>query len=161
MTTVNNNTLHTEIYLIIPIEYIPLYKKILTCFSELGENIIKNCDFTCNCSKGKIIMECWIMFQSALAARNLGEVKKEKLFIKYIEARLNTVCDCDTEDVDCVYTIIPIDKSGILKAQINCDHVEIPNFYIDVNTGKLYSEDSGSENVIDFELKDDKLNIVK
>ena len=161
MTELVNKSEQMEIYLTIPIEYIPLYKKLLICLSEIGEDILKTCDSTCKCSKAKVVMECWIMFQSALASRVLGEVKKEKVFIKYIEARLASVCDCVKDDTDCVYTILPIGNDGILKAIVDCKDVEIPNFYIDINTGMLVSEDSGSSEAIDFELIDNKLSIIK
>lgn len=161
MINVINESLQKEIYLIIPTEYIPLYRKILTCLSEIGVDILKTCDSTCKCSKAKGVMECWIMFQSVLAARTLGEEKKEKVFIKYIEARLNNICDCVVDDTNCTYTILPVGGDGILKAQVDCDDVKIPNFYIDVNTGQLISESDGDSENINFEIIDNELSIRK
>lgn len=161
MAKLVNKSEQMEIYLMIPIEYIPLYRKLLICLSDIGEDILKTCDSTCKCSKAKVVMECWIMFQSALASRALGEGKKEKVFIKYIEARLASVCDCVEDDTKCIYIIFPVGEDGILKASVDCNDVEIPNFYIDVNTGRLISEDSGSSETINFELIDNELSIRK
>lgn len=158
MINLINESLQTEIYLIIPTEYIPLYRKLLMCLSEIGEDILKTCDCTCKCDKPKAIMECWIMFQSALAARTLGEDKKARVFIKYIETKLANVCDCSQNDIGCTYTILPVGEDMKLRVVTDCEDKHIDNFYIDMNTGILHSE--GDSDIL-FDVMDNNLVIKK
>ena len=61
------------------------------------------------------------------------------------------------------FLLIPfnVDAATSATLKIDCNDVEIPNFYIDVNTGRLVSEDSGSSEAINFELIDNELSIRK
>ena len=56
MAKLVNKSEQMEIYLMIPIEYVPLYRKLLICLSDIGEDILKTCDSTCKCSKAKVVI---------------------------------------------------------------------------------------------------------
>lgn len=80
-----------QIYLTIPVEYKEIYNKILILLSNLGEEILRDCSNLNNCSKTKDVIECWIMFQSAIASRELNDNKKEEVFIKYIKTKIENL----------------------------------------------------------------------
>lgn len=72
---------------IIPGEYLPTYKKLLYALSKIGKQIMDDCAYSCK-QGGHNIFVCWQLFQSAIAAYNIGETKKADLFIKYINSQL-------------------------------------------------------------------------
>lgn len=82
----NSNT-EEYIYLTIPIQYTSTYKKIMIVLSEYGEDMLKDCKATCK-DRNSNIIDCFNMFNSALAAYQLGKVKLADTIIKYIDAKL-------------------------------------------------------------------------
>jgi len=74
----------------IPDKYKDLYKSICEKVEKVGEDIIRDCEATCKC-KNTPIINCWVMFQSLLAAYNLKMKKQEKMFVKYITEQLKLV----------------------------------------------------------------------
>lgn len=75
------------VQLIIPGDYLPTYKKLLYALSKIGKQIMDDCAYSCK-QGGHNIFVCWQLFQSAIAAYNIGETKKADLFIKYIDSQL-------------------------------------------------------------------------
>lgn len=76
------------IYLVVPIEYRLLYQKLLIALSDFGVAMINDCNSGCS-AKNKTIIDCWNIFQSAIACKALGQEKTAKVFINYITAQLN------------------------------------------------------------------------
>lgn len=74
-------------YMTIPGEYLDVYKTLLYALSKIGKQIMDDCAYSCKQS-GHNIFVCWQLFQSAIAAYNIGETKKATLFINYIKAQL-------------------------------------------------------------------------
>lgn len=143
------------IYLTIPTEYVVVYKRLMQCLLDSGINVLKQCDCNCKNNKTRIIFDCWCAFQSAIAAKKLGMEKEADLIIKYILAQLDLNCSPD-EVCDC--NILPIDVTkGILEVQTNCDKCDIPSFYIDVDTGELYSDYTGVSSSTEFEVINNEL----
>lgn len=143
------------IYLTIPTEYVVVYRKLMQCLLDAGINILKQCDCNCKNNKTRIIFDCWCAFQSAIAAKKLGQDKTAEVILKYIIAQLELACTCE-EFCDC--DILPVEVAkGILEVISNCEKCNIPTFYIDVNTGELYSEYQGEEPPVEFKLIDDNL----
>lgn len=75
------------IYLIIPKEWIKTYHSLLYMLASVGKQIIDDCSYTCQGS-GRNIFTCWNLFQSALAAKALGDSRKAQFFIDYIDNEL-------------------------------------------------------------------------
>lgn len=80
---VNNNL----IYLTIPKTWINTYYKLLYLLSVEGKNIIDDCNYNCS-NKGNNVFTCWNLFQSALAAYTIKDIKKANLFLDYINKQL-------------------------------------------------------------------------
>lgn len=79
------------IYLTVPIKYKCVYEKLLIKISELGIDLIKDCNIICDCLN-KSIITCWNLFQSACASYALGEIKLADFMIDYISKQLNFNC---------------------------------------------------------------------
>lgn len=76
------------LYLSIPYEWSNTYYKLLYLLAYDGKNIIDDCNYTC-ANKGNNVFTCWNLFQSAIAAKELGEDKKATLFKDYVDKQLN------------------------------------------------------------------------
>lgn len=124
------------VYLTIPAEYICIYHKLVMAVSEMGKDIIDDCNYTCQ-NKGKNIVNCWNLFQSAVANYNLGNYKEANFYIKYIDKQIELIYKNDKH----VYpTSMPvkITPDGRLHATVSCCSQQ--RFYVDAETGKLYRE---------------------
>lgn len=71
----------------VPEEYKEIYNVLLNKLNSLGEDVLKECMSYCKCEH-QTLMNCWYMFQSLLAARQLNMTKHEKTYLKYIKEQL-------------------------------------------------------------------------
>ena len=150
------------IYLTIPTEYVVVYRRLMQCILEAGIDILQQCDCNCKNNRTRILFDCWCAFQSAIAAKKLGQEKEANIIIKYILANIDLICSCkedeDIEDI-CNCQILPIDVSkGILEVISDCEKCNIPTFYINANTGELYSEYNGSDEEVNLDVIDGNLS---
>lgn len=92
------------IYVTIPYKYVCIYRCILELLSDYGLDVIKDCSANCN-EKNCTVIECFNMFNSAVACYKLGKEKEANLIIKYVDSKLkqlyknynkNTVCTFPT-----------------------------------------------------------------
>lgn len=150
------------IYVTVPAEYICVYHRILAMMADYGEEMLKDCKASCT-NKNSGIIECFNMFNSAVAARKLKKDKLAETIIKYIKAKINQIY----RDIDnSTSFIFPVDENGQLKAFISCN--EKPMFYINPEDGELYEHKFGNgfeehfglgdeDNDISEEIERDKL----
>ena len=78
------------VYVTIPAEYICVYHRILIMLSDYGEEMLKDCKANCT-DKNSGVIECFNMFNSAVAARKLGKTKLAETLIKYIKTKINQI----------------------------------------------------------------------
>ena len=97
MEEINANLL----YLCIPKAWNNIYYKLLYLLADEGKNIIDDCNYTCS-NHGNNVFTCWNLFQSAIAANEVGENKKANLFINYIDKQL----DCYIKGKDIIIPTI-------------------------------------------------------
>ena len=150
------------IYVTVPAEYICVYHRILAMMADYGEEMLKDCKASCT-NKNSGIIECFNMFNSAVAARKLKKDKLAETIIKYIKAKINQIY----KDIDnSTSFVFPVDENGQLKAFISCN--ERPMFYINPEDGELYEHKFGNgfeehfglgdeDNDISEEIERDKL----
>lgn len=120
------------IYVTIPAEYICVYHRILAMLADYGEEMLKDCKASCT-DRNSGVIECFNMFNSAVAARKLGKDKLAEVIIKYIKAKINQIY----KDVDnSTSFVFPVDETGQLKAFVSCG--ERPRFEINADDGELY-----------------------
>ena len=126
------------VYLMIPSEWTCLYHRLLVYLADLGIDIVKDCSASCN-NKNQNIIFCWNLFQSAVAARQLGNNQQADFFIKYITEQLNLTYKHMGTDIYNGTNIYPISEDGRLRALCSCSENKA-TFKVDIETGRLYQE---------------------
>lgn len=86
------------LYTTIPKDYVYVYYSILTMLADLGEDMLKDCKATCK-ERNSGIIECKNMFDAAIAARALGNIKLADTIIKYLKAKINQILGTKNEFV--------------------------------------------------------------
>lgn len=142
-----NNLVEIEpeyVYVTIPAEYICVYHRILAMLADFGEDMLKDCKASCT-DKNSGVIECFNMFNAAVAARKLSNNdpdskygKLARTLINYIKAQINLIYKGKDNSTSFVF---PIDEDGQLKAFISCG--ELPKFYISSDDMELYEHKFG------------------
>lgn len=135
------------IYTTIPAEYVCVYHRILAMLADYGEEMLKDCKASCT-DKNSGVIECYNMFNAAVAARSLGDEKKATLIINYIKAKINQIYKGKDNSTSFVF---PIDENGALKAFVSCN--DRPRFWIDVDV--LYKQNQGLGFEEEYSLDDE------
>lgn len=120
------------IYVTIPAEYICVYHRILAMLADYGEEMLKDCKASCK-DRNSGVIECFNMFNAAVAARKLGKDKLAEVLIKYIKTKINQIYKDKDNSTSFVF---PVDENGQLKAFVSCG--ETPMFYINPDDMELY-----------------------
>lgn len=150
------------VYVTIPAEYICVYHRILAMLADYGEDMLKDCKASCT-DRNSNVIDCFNMFNAAVAARKLGKDKLAETLIKYIKAKINQMYRGVDNSTSFVF---PVDENGQLKAFVSCN--ERPMFYINSEDGELYEHKFGNgfeehfglgdeDNDISEEIERDKL----
>ena len=113
------------VYITIPAEYVCVYHRILAMLSDYGEEMLKDCKANCT-DKNSGVIECFNMFNAAVAARHLGQDKKAELIINYIKAKINQIYKGKDDSTGFVF---PIDENGVIKAFVSCN--DRPRFFVE------------------------------
>lgn len=113
------------IYVTIPAEYICIYYRILKLLADYGLETIKDCKAGCS-DKNTCAIECFNMFNSAVACKKLGKEKEAALIIKYIKAKLDQLNNSKANFV------FPTDKHH--KHKVFVTDKEIPTFGVTSTT---------------------------
>lgn len=119
------------IYITIPAEYVCVYHRLLELLTEYGIDMLKDCKASCK-DRNQNIIDCYNMFNSAVAARKLGldagnnyYIKLAKTLINYVDATLKTLYNKPCTDKS--FTIM-LDKHDGVEAIVHCNP---PSFEID------------------------------
>lgn len=130
------------IYMTIPADYVCTYHKILILLSEYGVDMLNDCQAGCS-NQNKSIINCFNMFNAAVAARKLGQDKTAETIMKYVNGQLNIIHNYNDIDTKIVF---PVDENGYLKAIVSCG--ENPTFIIDPETGLLWEKSIANDNEV-------------
>lgn len=123
------------IYSTIPSKYVITYHSVLTLFAEYGEEMLKDCKASCK-DRNSDVLECFNMFNSAIAAYNLGKLKLADTIIKYINTKLEQLGITLNDNF-----VLNVDSDGHIKILVNFDEeTQDLKFYIDEDDLHLYSE---------------------
>lgn len=146
------------LYLTIPADYICTYHKLLVYLADFGKNLLDDCSAACK-SNNKNIIDCWNLFQSALACRTIGQDKQASLFINYINKQLEQIYKNEDVKIFNGGNYYPITPDGKLKALCSCQGDA--TFHVDIETGKIYQDFINNKNNDEvFTIEDNDL-IVK
>lgn len=122
------------VYMMIPTEYVCVYHKLLVYLADFGKALLSDCSAACR-GNSKTIVDCWNMFQSALACKALGRDKEAQLYIDYIKAQLKLVYKGTGKEVYDDAFIAPLDRFGHLHGIVSCG--DVVKFMVDPETGEL------------------------
>lgn len=125
------------LYLTIPADYICTYHKLLVYLADFGKDLLDDCSAACKGSN-KTLIDCWNLFQSALACRTIGQDKQASLFIDYINKQLEQIYRGTDNKVFNGGNYYPITPDGQLKALCSC--VGDAKFEVDLETGQMYQD---------------------
>ena len=126
------------VYVTIPAEYICVYHRILAMLADYGEDMLKDCKASCT-DRNSGVIECFNMFNAAVAARKLNKLKLAETLIKYIKEKINMIYQGRDNSTSFVF---PVDENGELKAFVSCG--ERPQFFINPNDMELYEHKFGN-----------------
>ena len=143
------------IYVTVPAEYICVYHRILAMLADYGEDMLKDCKASCT-DRNSNVIDCFNMFNAAVAARKLGKDKLAETLIKYIKAKINQMYRGVDNSTSFVF---PVDENGQLKAFVSCN--ERPMFHINPEDGELYEHKFGNGFEEHFGLGDEDNDISK
>ena len=131
----NTNVQHTPleyVYITIPAEYVCVYHRILAMLADFGVEMLEDCKASCK-DRNSGVIECYNMFNAAVAARKLGKDSLAETLIKYIKSKINQIYKDKDNSTSFVF---PVDENGQLKAFVSCG--ERPKFWINPDDGELY-----------------------
>lgn len=120
------------VYVTIPAEYICVYHRILVMFVDYGEDMLKDCKASCK-DRNVSVIECFNMFNAAVAAKKLNKDKLAETIIKYVKAKINQIYQGEDNSPNFIF---PVDETGQIKAFVSCG--DIPTFEVDTDTMRLY-----------------------
>ena len=120
------------VYTTIPREYVDAYHRILAMMADYGEDMLKDCKASCT-EKNSGVIECFNMFNSAVAARKLGNTKLAETIIKYVRAKIEIIYKGKDNATSFIY---PLDEYGELNAIVSSG--DPIRFEIDADKGELY-----------------------
>ena len=126
------------VYVTIPAEYICVYHRILAMLADYGEEMLRDCKASCT-DRNSGVIECFNMFNAAVAARKLGKEKLAETIIKYVKAKINQIYHNKDNSTSFIF---PIDENGQLKAFVSCG--ELPKFEINPDDMSLYEHKFGN-----------------
>lgn len=144
------------VYMMIPSEYVCVYHRLLVYLSDFGKELLSDCSAACR-GTNKTVVDCWNVFQSAVACYNLGKLKEAETYIKYINAQLELIYKGTGNKVYDDNFIAPIDEEGHIKALVSCG--QQTKFYIDFDNGKLLEQYEGKEKQV-FTIDDENEPVV-
>lgn len=124
-------------YLTIPAKYVCVYHKLLCYLADFGKEQIDDCTASCK-GNGKTIINCWNLFQSAIACHTLGKDKEAEFIIDYIKTQISHIYKLENSNEFTSSMPIEITPDGKLKAYVSCNSET--KFYVDTETGKLIEE---------------------
>lgn len=145
------------IYVTIPTEYVCLHHKILVMLADYGEDMLKDCKAACK-DRNSTVIDCFNMFNAAVAARKLGKDKLAETIFKYVEAKVKQIYKGEDNANGLVY---PIDDQGYIKALVTCG--EHPILHINSDNGELvetFYEEVENNMSEDFYVDDENLLVV-
>lgn len=123
----------SDIYLLIPENYITIYQKLITLIINNNKAIKEKPDNIVN----KQIIDCWNLFQSAVAAYNLGFEKEADFFINFIDCNINNIIDKYGEIYNEIFYLEHPDMIGIRGSEITIDDID---FYVNNEDGNIYQK---------------------
>lgn len=106
------------VYTKIPIDYVCVYHTILTLMAEYGQDMLKDCKTRC-ADRSENILDCYNMFNSAIAANRIGETKLAETIIKYVKAKIKQISGIDCDNISFKFNIGENSEVPVIITTVN------------------------------------------
>jgi len=120
------------VYIFIPKEYVCVYHRILAMLADYGVDMLKDCKASCS-SRNSNIIECFNMFNAAVAAYKLNKTSLANTLINYVKAKITQMYSGRDNSTTFMF---PVDRRGEIKAFVSCE--DDVTFRIDPADGNLF-----------------------
>lgn len=139
------------VYMSIPRKYMCTYIRLLNMVSDIGKRLLDDCNATCK-GDGKNVMNCWNMFQSAIACYNVGKAEEADFLINYIEKQVYNLYS--NMGISYNQTLeVPVTEGGGVKAICTCgeeikividekDNASYEDYVLHKDDGKVFVKDN-------------------
>lgn len=107
----------------IPKKYLPIYKAIIILYAELGYDSLQDCKTFCK-GRNKDIIDCYIMFETAISAFYNGNEKLCNTIMTTLKAQLNLLAK---NNIGKLNFTIPLDSKGNINLFVVSDLQEKEN----------------------------------
>lgn len=104
------------VYAKIPSDYLCVYKSLIAMMADYGEEMLKDCKASCK-EKNEGIIECFNMFNAAVSAKEIGNIKLADTLILYIKEKINLIYKNYKTDKTFLY---PLNENGKVNMFITC-----------------------------------------
>lgn len=138
------------VYATIPARYVCLYHKLLVLLAEFGVDMLKDCAATCK-GNNKTVVNCFNMFNAAVAAYQLGRTKDAEVLAKYINSQINAIFRARGHECPKGEFKIAASEDGSKTAYVTCNG-DNATFRVEDTTKVNCVAKSG---VLDIELTDE------
>ena len=78
------------VYMTIPAKYICTYHRILIMLADYGVEMLNDCGASCKDGNRQVV-NCFNMFNAAVAAYKLGQEKLADTLIKYVDSKIRLI----------------------------------------------------------------------
>lgn len=104
------------VYITIPKEYLCVYNKILVMLADYGIEMLKDCKASCT-DRNSNVIECFNMFNAAVAAYKLNNTSLANTLITYVKAKIEQIYK---GRVDTTF-VFPLDEDNNIRSFISCE----------------------------------------
>lgn len=120
-------------YLEIPLEYADICVQLLNLLNDFGKDMLSDCQASCK-GNGKIIINCWTLFQIAIKAYHLGKAQECFDIMNYIKEQLKFISNDSIEQVAELF----VDKNLTIKGV--CQFNKETKVFVDKETNSAYED---------------------
>lgn len=128
------------IYLIVPNKYYNVYQKLLNALADYGKEILNEC-YSNNKSSVSSIINCWNLFQTALACEELEQYDKALFYISYINNQLDIVYRNNKINDDPIFDVPEVDSPDDFYTRIYMGSLPNDSFDFDVSLLKEFRKE--------------------
>lgn len=104
------------VYITIPKEYLCVYHKILVMLADYGIEMLKDCKASCT-DRNSNVIECFNMFNAAVAAYKLNNTNLANTLITYVKAKIEQIYK---GRVDTTF-VFPLDEDNNIRSFVSCE----------------------------------------
>lgn len=120
------------VYVTIPKEYICVYHKILIMLADYGIDMLNDCKAACT-DRNSGVIECFNMFNAAVAVYKLNNTSLANTLITYVKAKIEQIYKGKV-DTNFVFSL---DENNNIRSFISCE--DSAKFFINPTDNELFA----------------------